>query len=202
MIRSTHALGGLTARPRQAAALRLLVLVLAALVATTVQPAGRAVASQPQATATTAAAPAPGAAVAAADNGDLPGITLAIDQFRRTDPNTVTLVFTIANRDGEPPVFDWTWGELGLTEVGNALAFDMSGVYLLDPDGKAKYLVLRDANRRCICSVGVYRAGTSKGLTPGTAATMFAKFPAPPASVAKMAVAVPHFPVLDGVPLT
>jgi hypothetical protein len=201
MIGSTRDECGSTAGPRPAAALRLTVLALAVLAVTTAQPASQAAANQQQPTTTTAPAPTPAAAVASADKGDLPGITLAIDQFRRSDPNTATLVFTIANRDGEPPIFDWTWGELGLVEVGNAFAFDMSGVYLLDPEGKTKYLVLRDANNRCICSTGVYRAGTSKGLVPGTAVTMFAKFPAPPASVARMAVAVPHFPVLDGVPL-
>jgi hypothetical protein len=203
MIGSTRALGGSAAQPRRVAPRRLILVALAVLVVSAAQPASQAVANQPQPTATTATtAPPPAAAVASADKGDLPGITLAVDQFRRTDPNTITLIFTLANKGGEPPVFDWTWGELGIIEVGNALAFDMSGVYLLDPEGKTKHLVLRDANDRCICSTGVYRSGTSTGLTPGTAVTMFAKFPAPPASVARMAVAVPHFPVLDGVPLT
>jgi hypothetical protein len=180
--------------------LRVTVIVLL-LAAATAQPASQAVASQQQPTATTVPAPTPSGVVASAEKGDLPGITLTIDQFRRSDRNTVTVVFTIGNKDGEPPTFDWTWGELGIIEVGNALAFDMSGVYLLEPEGKKKYLVLRDTKGRCICSTGIFRSGTSTGLTPGTAATMFAKFPAPPTSVTKMAVAVPHFPVLDGLPL-
>jgi hypothetical protein len=201
MIRSARGAAGVAA---MAAVPRLLV-VVAVLVASAVQsPATQAVANQ-QTTPTTATPVASGATpapvVASADRGDLPGITLTVDQLRRSDPNTVTVVFTIANKDGEPPVFDWTWGELGLTEVGNAFAFDMSGVYLVEPEGKKKYLVLRDTNNRCICSTGVYRSGTAEGLTPGTAVTMFAKFPAPPAAVTRVAVAVPHFPVLDGLPL-
>jgi hypothetical protein len=190
------------ARPPMAG-LRFLVLAVAVLVASAVQsPISQAMANQ-QATPTTAtpatAAATPAPVVASADRGDLPGITLTVDQLRRSDPYTVTVVFSLVNKDGEPPVFDWTWGELGLTEVGNAFAFDMSGVYLVE--GKKKYLVLRDTNNRCICSTGVYRSGTAEGLTPGTAVTMFAKFPAPPASVTRVAVAVPHFPVLDGLPL-
>jgi hypothetical protein len=164
--------------------------------------AGQAEAAQ--ASATTAVgqpAPATGPVVASAEKGDLPGITLAVNQLRRSDPNTVTVVFTIANQDGEPPVFDWTWGELGVIDVGNALAFDVSGVYVVEPQGKKKYLVLRDTNTRCICSTGVFRSGSSSGLTRGTAATFFAKFPAPPAGVTTMSVVIPHFPVLDNVPL-
>ena len=151
------------------------------------------------ATATTAA-PAP--VVASADKGDLPGITLAINQLRRSDPNTVTLIFSIANRGDKPFTFDWTWGELGFVRVGDALSFDMSGVYLVDPEGKKKYLVLRDTNKGCICTTGILKAGEAlKGLDAGQETTMFAKFPAPPASVTKLTVAVPHFPALDGVPL-
>jgi hypothetical protein len=150
------------------------------------------------ATATTTAAPV----VASADKGDLPGITLAINQLRRSDPNTVTLIFSIANRGDKPFAFDWTWGELGFVRVGDALSFDMSGVYLVDPEGKKKYLVLRDTNKGCICTTGILKAGEAlKGLDAGQETTMFAKFPAPPASVTKLTVSVPHFPALDGVPL-
>jgi len=150
------------------------------------------------ATATTAATPV----VASADKGDLPGITLAINQLRRSDPNTVTLIFSIANQGDKPFAFDWTWGELGFVRVGDALSFDMSGVYLVDPDGKKKYLVLRDKNRGCICTTGILKAGEAlKGLDAGQQTTMFAKFPAPPPSVTKLTVSVPHFPALDGVPL-
>jgi hypothetical protein len=192
--------------PRPAAAGRLLILAVAVLVAAAVQPpTSRAEASQQTTATTTAAAgatPAPGPVVATADKGDLPGVTLTVNQLRRSDPNTVTVVFTIANKDAEAFLFDWTWGELGVVKVGDVFAFDVSGVYLVEPQGKKKYLVLRDANNRCICSTGIYRAGEAvKGLDRGKEATMFAKFPAPPPSVSTVAVAVPHFPVLDNLPL-
>jgi hypothetical protein len=62
--------------------------------------------------------------------------------------------------------------------------------------------VLRDTNKGCICTTGILKAGEAlKGLDAGQQTTMFAKFPAPPASVTKLTVAVPHFPALDGVPL-
>jgi hypothetical protein len=158
--------------------------------------------AQPTTTATAGTSPAPAPVVASADRGDLPGITLAINQLRRSDPNTVTLIFSIANKGDRPFSFDWTWGEFGFVKAGDALSFDMSGVYLVDPDGKKKYLVLRDTNKGCICTTGILKAGEAlKGLDAGQQTTMFAKFPAPPASVTKLTVAVPHFPALDGVPL-
>jgi hypothetical protein len=153
--------------------------------------------------ATTAGQPAPAPVVASSDHADLPGITLAVNQLRRSDPNTVTLIFTIANQGTKPFNFDWTWGEAGFVEVGNALTFDMSGVYLVDPEGKKKYLVLRDTNKGCLCTTGILHSGTElKGVEPGQETTMFAKFPAPPAQVSKLTVTVPHFPALDNVPLS
>jgi hypothetical protein len=154
-------------------------------------------------TAATATTAAPAPVVASADKGDLPGITLAINQLRRSDANTVTLIFTIANKGSKALNFDWTWGEAGFVEVGNALTFDMSGVYLVDTDGKKKYLVLRDTNKVCLCTTGILRSGTElKGVEAGQETTMYGKFPAPPASVSKLTVAVPHFPALDNVPLS
>jgi hypothetical protein len=164
--------------------------------------AGEAQAQPTTTTAPAAAAPAPAPVVASADRGDLPGLTLAVNQLRRSDPNTVTLIFSIANKGDKPFSFDWTWGEFGFVEAGDALSFDMSGVYLVDPEGKKKYLVLRDKNKGCICTTGILKAGEAlKGLDVGQQTTMFAKFPAPPPSVTKVTVSVPHFPALDGVPL-
>jgi len=158
-----------------------------------------------QATTATTAAGQPAAApvVASSDHADLPGITLAINQLRRSDANTITLIFTIANKGSKALNFDWTWGEAGFVEVGNALTFDMSGAYLVDTGGKKKYLVLRDTRKVCLCTTGILRSGTElKGVEAGQETTMFAKFPAPPAQVAKLTVVVPHFPALDNVPLS
>jgi hypothetical protein len=159
-----------------------------------------------QATTTTtgaAAAPAPDQVLASSEKGDLTGLTLTINQLRRSDANTITLVFSITNQGSQAYSFDWTWGEVGVIDLGDAFTFNMSGVYLVESSGMKKYLVLLDTDKRCICSTGIFRSGgTISGLTPGKDATMWAKFPAPPASVTRLAVAVPHFPVLDGVPLS
>jgi hypothetical protein len=184
-----------------------LALVLVAVLATGCSLGGRKSAQAAQATTATTAAgggqPAAAPVVASSDHADLPGITLAINQLRRSDANTVTLIFTIANKGSKALNFDWTWGEAGYVEVGNALTFDMSGAYLVDTDGKKKYLVLRDTNKVCLCTTGILRSGTElKGVEPGQETTMFGKFPAPPASVSKMTVIVPHFPALDNVPLS
>jgi hypothetical protein len=154
-------------------------------------------------TTTVAGQPAPAPVIAQSDHADLPGITLAVNQLRRSDPNTVTLIFTIANKGTKAFNFDWTWGEAGFVEVGNALTFDVSGVYLVDTEGKKKYLVLRDTNKQCLCTTGILHSGTElKGVETGQESTMFAKFPAPPAAASKLTVTVPHFPALDNVPLS
>src|SRR5262245_13002226 len=77
--------------------------------------------AESQAQPTTATATTAPPVVASADKGDLPGIALTINQLRRSDPNTVTLIFTIANQGDKPFTFDWTWGELGFVRVGDAL---------------------------------------------------------------------------------
>jgi hypothetical protein len=186
-----------------------LTLVLVAVLASGCSLVGRksAQAEAAQATTATTAAgggqPAAAPVIASSDHADLPGITLAINQLRRSDANTVTLIFTIANKGSKALNFDWTWGEAGFVEVGNALTFDMSGVYLVDTGGKKKYLVLRDTNKVCLCTTGILRSGTElKGVEAGQETTMYGKFPAPPASVSKLTVAVPHFPALDNVPLS
>jgi hypothetical protein len=162
-------------------------------------------AAEAQATTTTAAGPTPATlpVVTSSDKGDVPGISVSINQLRRSDPNTVTLIFTIANKGTESFSYDWTWGEFGVVDIGDARTYDVSGVYLIEPVGKKKYLVLRDTEKRCVCTIGLVRAGESlKGIVPGQDTTLFAKFPAPPADVSKMSVVIPHFPVFDGVPLT
>jgi hypothetical protein len=98
---------------------------------------------------------------------------------------------------------DWTWGEAGFVGVGNALTFDVSGFYLVDPEGRKKHLVLRDTSKQCLCTAGILHSGTElKGVETGQETTRFAKFPATPASVSRLSVAVPHFPALDNVPLS
>ena len=93
---------------------------------------------------------------------------------------------------------EWRGDERELVKNGGSVA----GASLVDQTGKKKYLVLRDTNKGCICTTGILKAGEAlKGLDAGQETTMFAKFPAPPASVTKLTVSGPHVPALDGGPL-
>jgi hypothetical protein len=70
----------------------------------------------------------------------------------------------------------------------------IAGVYL--DDGTTKYTVVRDAKNVCVCSSHMGY------LEPKAKLNLWAKFPAPPTSVTKLNVNVPHFPPINDVPLT
>jgi len=76
---------------------------------------------------------------------------------------------------------------------GNEGCKQVSGVYLIDGVNKKRYLVMRDADGKCICF------DTLTYVEPKSSVTVWAKFPAPPADVGKMTVIVPLFLPLDGV---
>jgi hypothetical protein len=73
---------------------------------------------------------------------------------------------------------------------------NIAGVHLLDPVGKKKYLVIRDTQNNCDCSKGL------KDLDAKSRVNLWARFPAPPDNVEKIAVVIPHFTPMDDVPLS
>jgi hypothetical protein len=72
----------------------------------------------------------------------------------------------------------------------------IGGVHLIDNEGKKKYQVIRDANKKCVCSGGL------KDLQPQSRMTLWARFPAPPADVESVSIMIPHFIPMDGVPFS
>ena len=68
---------------------------------------------------------------------------------------------------------------------------------LIDAVGKKKYFVAEDAGGACLCSHDNF-----VGLGAGLRANVWVKFPAPPADVQKIAIVVPSFPPLEGVPIS
>ncbi len=139
----------------------------------------------------TAPAPAPGAAPAgplATADGETPGLRVDVTQLKRDSGGTVTLKFTLVN-DSDT--------EIGMTNYMTASDYNtVSGVHLIDPVGKKKYFVVRDTEKTCVCSrsIGTVEAKTS--------ANYWAKFPAPPETVEKISVVIPHFGPLDDVPIS
>ena len=117
--------------------------------------------------------------------GQTPGVKIVVREVKRDAAATVTLRFQLVN-DGTGTFK--TYGVLG--EL-----FSLDKVTLIDAGNKKKYLVVADAEKHCVCSE------LKDDVKPGTRFNLWAKFPAPPADVAKIAVVVPGFEPVD-VPIT
>jgi len=137
-------------------------------------------------------APASTVPVIATADGDIPGTKVEINELKRTGGDTLTLKFSIVNGGAKALDFGYSFVEQGkdipdFNSVG--------GVHLIDPVGRKKYFVVRDTENQPSCSKGL------KDLAPGGRVNLWAKFPAPPEDVQKIAVIVPHFGPLDDIPI-
>jgi hypothetical protein len=144
--------------------------------------------AQPQSA--TTVAPASNAGIANSE-GDKPGTRLVLNSLARGSGDTVTLRFTVINDSAQSLTMYATFHGSGY----NGRGYDVSGVHLIDPVAKKKYFPLADTDGICVCSQDVDNIATK------TQTTLWVKFPAPPPSVSKISVEVPHFVPLDGVPI-
>ena len=139
-------------------------------------------------------APAPAANSAllsgtiATTQGEIPGITIAIQELKRSY-NTLTLKFAMINQSKNDFAFAYNFGE------GNEFG-SIGGIHLIDAANKKKYFVVRDTDGACVCSRSV------ANISVGSQSVLWAKFPAPPDDVQKITVEIPHFPPLEDVPVT
>jgi hypothetical protein len=142
-----------------------------------------------------AAQPAPQApqakpALASAD-GETPGARVEVQELKRASGGTVMLRFTMINdRDKALGLYS------GFVQPGSNDHSNISGVHLLDPVGKKKYLVVRDSQGKCDCSQGLGEIAAKSRMN------LWARFPAPPDNVEKIGVVVPHFSPMDDVSLS
>jgi hypothetical protein len=123
-------------------------------------------------------------------DGETPGTHIDVTQLKRISGNMVSLQFVLVNNTSTQI------GMGGFLDGENNMQDNdtIAGVTL--DDGSSKYVVLRDAQAKCVCS-------THMGyLQPKAKLNLWAKFPAPPTSVTKLNVNVPHFPPINDVPLT
>lgn len=159
-------------------------------------------AAPPSATETQAAAPtatasevpphaATPAGIATAD-GEQSGVTLSVQELKRTSGGTVSLRFSITNASSESLDYGYNFGEKDRT---NDYA-SVGGVVLIDETNKKKYFVVRDSEGQCVCSRGL------KDQKGGETRSLWARFPAPPDDVQKISVVVPRFSPMDDVPLS
>jgi hypothetical protein len=137
-----------------------------------------------------AAEPASPPIIATAE-GETAGMSLQVRELK-VGNGTVMLKFTIVN-DGNKS-FDPD--NLSDRSVPQYDAHSISGVYLIDATNKKKYLAMYDSANQCVCS----RNGSD--IAPKSSANLWVKFTAPPDSVKKIGVVVPHFQPLDDVPLS
>jgi hypothetical protein len=171
-------------------------------------PAGRQLAAQTPSgpstvLSTSSASPAP---VMAADPlpaiktiaGDITSVRMTLNVLRRAERDTLTLIFTLTNEGAEVVHYSVFFAEDEFSSPGDAQSHDVSGAYLVDTKNRRKHQVLRDTDRACLCSAGLI----TTSLEPGGEAVLFAKFTAPPADVTTLSVVVPHFPVIEGVPIS
>jgi len=140
-----------------------------------------------------AAAPAPQAAakpLATAD-GAKPGTRVEVQELKRVSGGTVMFKFTMINDADERLNVGYDFGAGSTTDIAT-----VAGVHLIEPVGKKKYLVVRDTKNDCDCSRGV------RDIAAKSRVNLWARFPAPPDSVEKITVVVPHFSPMDDVAIS
>lgn len=150
------------------------------------QPAAPAAA--PATTPTSAPPPASAEAALATTDGESPGVKIAVTELKRTS-GTITLKFTVFNGGDKEyaPCFDgdqWRRNH------------NLAAVHLIDGASKKKYFVVTDSEGACVCSNGI------SNTAPKSQTTLWAKFPAPPDDVQKIAVEIPHFVPMEDVPIS
>ena len=134
-----------------------------------------------------------GAAVLASADGEKSGVRVEVTELKRSSGDTVNLKFVLVNDANEKFQF---WGHyLGDAAIRSDHK-SVGGVHLVDPAGKKKYMVVRDAEEKCVCSTDVQDA------EPKTRVNLWAKFPAPPTDVQKVSIVIPHFSPMDDVPIS
>jgi hypothetical protein len=127
----------------------------------------------------------------AATDGEAPGITLRVQELKVSN-GTAMLKFTVIN-DGSSSFDPDTLAD---KDVSKPDYHSISGIYLIDAANKKKYLVVYDTNNECICSRRAQKIDSKSSVN------LWAKFPAPPDSVTKIGIVVPHFVPMDDVVLS
>lgn len=137
-------------------------------------------------------APAAGAQPAAAKGSILaseetnwPGVVLEVTEFRRKG-NTLTAKVRLRNDGAE--------------KMGAQVVY--TDVYVMDAAAGKKYEVLKDEKGSYIAALNVgWQDRWSDDLEPGQQATLWAKFPAPPAEVTSLTLQIPGAPPLEDLPI-
>jgi hypothetical protein len=128
----------------------------------------------------------------ATTDGESPGTSLQVTELKVSN-GTVMLKFAVVN-DSSQQIDPDTLDDSRDGSLHDAQA--IGGVYLIDAANKKKYLAVFDTDNHCICSRNSHK------IAAKSSANLWVKFPAPPESVTKIGVVVPHFVPMDDVPLS
>ena len=113
------------------------------------------------------------------------GVTLVVNSAKRDSGGFVTVTGKVKNStSGFWNPSTWRGNEQELDKN----AASMAGASLVDRAGKKKYLILRDTDGRCLCTV------FGGGFQPNEEKIFFAQFPAPPAASAKVDFQIADMP--------
>jgi len=165
------------------------------------EPAGQPrTAAPPSAASPASTAPAPEAAPAAVAPAagvfvqeHETGVEVALVEIRRTAGDSVTAKWRYRNTLGT---------EVKILKGGSAWSevYKLTmGAFLIDSVNRKKYMVITDAENIPLASKHGDWQGFS--LAPGQTLSSWARFPAPPAEVERVTVAIPGVPPFEDVPI-
>jgi hypothetical protein len=136
-------------------------------------------------------APAAGPSPLATADGETAGMQVQVKQLKVVGGDTLMLQFVLINNSENAFII---WGPLSTDP--NRHRDDVDAVTLIDLANKKKYEVIRDADKNCLCSRNLDDIPAKGSLS------VYAKFPAPPDSVQKIEVNIPHFTPMEDVPIS
>jgi hypothetical protein len=110
---------------------------------------------------------------------------IVIRDIKRDEGGTVTLRFQIVSSSEK---------EEGIYQLLGGYLPDR--VHLIDAANKKKYLTVKDASGKCLCSE------IKGGVAKDKSVNLWAKFPAPPEPVQKVTVVVSGFEPVEAVPIS
>ncbi|MCK8679908.1 hypothetical protein [Streptomyces lichenis] len=114
------------------------------------------------------------------------GFQFVIHSAQRDAGGFLTVTATVRNTTSKPliggPV--WSGQEVGVQKTGPSFA----GITLVDKTEKKRYYVLRDTEGYPLTTTGV------TSVQPGQSISVFAQFPAPPASTTQVDIQIPQMP--------
>lgn len=114
-------------------------------------------------------------------------------ELKRGSGGTITLKMAFVNDTDKSMGFGYNFADPDheIRDHGS-----IGAVQLVDPVGKKKYFVARDADGKCVCSTQI------PDVAPHSRTSLWAKFPAPPDDVQKISIVIPHFQPLDDVTIS